>query len=572
MKNKDYDFAGWVTKNDIRCTDGVVIKHGAFKDNDQKKVPLVWNHNHNTPGNILGHIILHNRDEGVYGYGYFNESEEAKDAKTLIQHGDINHMSIGANKIKRQGTNVVHGRIYEVSLVLAGANPGALIEDVMQHSDDDEEVPTGKVIIYTDTLIHSADSIKEHIEPNGEDDLQMADKDKTIGDVLDTLSDEQMSAVEALLANVIDTDIEQSDDLEGNKDTDEDPEDNPLEKDDETMKHNVFNGAQPANDKGEVLTHSEIEAVFADAIKGSTLKTSMLEHGITNIEMLFPDATTVAGSPFIWRDRNTAAKQIVDAIHKSPFSRVKTIIADFTEDEARARGYIKGKEKIEQVFKLLKRETTPQTVYKKQKLDRDDIVDITDFDVVAFINMEMDMMLREELGRAILVGDGRLVSSPDKIKEDKIRPIISDDDLYTIKKEFTDETDLAENVVLGMIDYKGSGAPTGYIDPTLLAKYRLQKGTDGRWLSGHILSNQEVASELGVSKLVPTTLMEGKGLLVVNLSDYTVGSTKGGEVTTFEDFDIDFNQHKYLIETRLCGALTKLHSAIHFKPKAPVGE
>lgn len=560
MKNKDYDFAGWVTKNDIRCTDGVVIKHGAFKDNDQKKVPLVWNHNHNTPGNILGHIILHNRDEGVYGYGYFNESEEAKDAKTLIQHGDINHMSIGANKIKRQGTNVVHGRIYEVSLVLAGANPGALIEDVMQHSDDDEEVPTGKVIIYTDTLIHSADSIKEHIEPNGEDDLQMADKDKTIGDVLDTLSEEQMSAVEALLANVIDTDIQQSDDLEG----DEDPQNNPDEEDDETMKHNVFNGAQPANDKGEVLTHSEIEAVFADAIKGSTLKTSMLEHGITNIEMLFPDATTVAGSPFIWRDRNTAAKQIVDSIHKSPFSRVKTIIADFTEDEARARGYIKGKEKIEQVFKLLKRETTPQTVYKKQKLDRDDIVDITDYNVVNFVNMEMKMMLTEELARAAMVGDGRLVSDESKIQDDKIRPIISDDDMYTIKKTTTGAASAIEDVIKAMAEYQGSGSPTLYASPAFVAELRLLKAQDGRFLFGDIPSKEAIATRLGVKAIVESTFFTD-GFLLVNLADYTFGATKGGEITNFDDFDIDFNQYKYLIETRLSGALTIPKSAIYFR-------
>lgn len=553
MGKRKYDFAGWVTKNDIRCSDGVVIRHGAFRDNDGKKVPLVWQHNHSDPTNVLGHIVLEHRDEGTYGYGYFNETDSAEHAKTMVKHGDIDSMSIGARKIKKKAQDVIHGMIYEVSLVLSGANPGAVI---LEHSDSFDDEYDDTSIIYTPLKLEHSEEEEDNMDTK---ELELEHAEKTVGDVLNTFSEEQMNALEIIVAQTIE-------ELQGGTSVKHSVFDN-----EDTLEHSFNEGA---------LLHMDFQDVMESAQKLGSLKAGIqhtagddqILHGITNIELLFPDAHLLDKTPQIKKDDNTGAIEILNATTKSPFSRLKTRYADFTEEEARARGYIKGAQKLEQIFSIAQRETTPQTVYKKQKLDRDDIVDITDFDVVAFINMEMDMMLREELGRAILVGDGRLVSSPDKIKEDKIRPIISDDALYTIKKEFTDEKDLAENVVLGMIDYKGSGAPTGYIDPTLLAKYRLQKGTDGRWLSGHILSNQEVASELGVSKLVPTTLMEGKGLLVVNLSDYTVGSTKGGEVTTFEDFDIDFNQHKYLIETRLCGALTKLHSAIHFKPKAPVGD
>lgn len=336
MPKEKYDFAGWVTKNDTRCSDGVVIKHGAFKDNDQKTVPLVWNHNHSEPTNVLGHVMLHNDEKGVYGYGYFNETDEARHAKELIKHGDISAMSIGANRIKKQGQNVIHGMIYEVSLVLRGANPGALIETVMAHSDD--SVETDKAIIYTGNLIHSADDILEQQE---EEVQHMAEK--TIGDILDTLNEEQMNAVEALIANVIeDEDISQND-----------------EDGDDYMKHNVFNG--PVQEEG-VLTHSDIQAVFDDAKKMGSLKEAMLEHSITNIEYLFPDAQVVSGAPFIYKDQRTSTEQIMNAIHKSPFSRVKTIIADLTAETARARGYIKGAEKFEQVFSLLTRSTDPQTI------------------------------------------------------------------------------------------------------------------------------------------------------------------------------------------------------------------
>ena len=542
MPKEKYDFAGWVTKNDTRCSEGVVIKHGACKDNDQKTVPLVWNHNHSEPTNVLGHVMLHNDEKGVYGYGYFNETDEAKHAKELIKHGDISAMSIGANRIKKQGQNVIHGMIYEVSLVLRGANPGALIETVMAHSDD--SVETDKAIIYTGNLIHSADDILEQQE---EEVQHMAEK--TIGDILDTLNEEQMSAVEALIANVIEDDISQNDDEGGEDD----------------MKHNVFNG--PVQEEG-VLTHSDIQAVFDDAKKMGSLKEAMLEHSITNIEYLFPDAQVVSGAPFIYKDQRTSTELIMNAIHKSPFSRVKTIIADLTAETARARGYIKGAEKFDQVFSLLTRSTDPQTIYKRQKLDRDDIVDITDFDVVGFVGKEMKMMLLEEVARAVLVGDGRNIASPDKIKADKIRPIISDNDLYTIKKDVKTvggkvTIDVIPAIIKALAEYEGSGTPTMYCHPALVADLRLLTAVDGRFLFGDIPTKEAIAARLGVSSIVETTFMADKTALFVNLNDYTLGSTKGGEVTNFEDFDIDFNQYKYLIETRLSGALTIPKSAIY---------
>lgn len=549
MPKEKYDFAGWVTKNDTRCSDGVVIKHGAFKDNDQKTVPLVWNHNHSEPTNVLGHVMLHNDEKGVYGYGYFNETDEAKHAKELIKHGDISAMSIGANRIKKQGQNVIHGMIYEVSLVLRGANPGALIETVMAHSDD--SVETDKAIIYTGNIIHSAEDVLEQQE---EEVQHMAEK--TIGDILATLDEEQMSAVEALIANVIEDDISQNDDEGGEDD----------------MKHNVFNG--PVQEEG-VLTHSDIQAVFDDAKKMGSLKEAMLEHSITNIEYLFPDAQVVSGAPFIYKDQRTSTELIMNAIHKSPFSRVKTIIADLTAETARARGYIKGNEKLDQVFSLLTRSTDPQTIYKRQKLDRDDIVDITDFDVVGFVGKEMKMMLLEEVARAVLVGDGRDIASPDKIKADKIRPIISDDNLYTIKKDVDTvggevTIEVIPAIIKALAEYEGSGTPTMYCHPALVADLRLLTAVDGRFLFGDIPTKEAIAARLGVSSIVETTFMPDKAALFVNLNDYTLGSTKGGEVTNFEDFDIDFNQYKYLIETRLSGALTIPKSAIYLTVTAAV--
>lgn len=553
-EEKKFDFAGWVTKNDIKCTDGVTIKHDAFRGNDGQKVPLVWNHNYNQPENVLGHVVLHNVDSGVYGYGYFNDTETAKSAKELVKHRDINSMSIGARKLKRSGTDIVHGSIYEVSLVLAGANPGATIDMVMEHSDSDE---ISEAVIHTDNIIHSADDIvppiKEGVDVKVKDDELQHNEEKTIQDVIDGMTEEQQNAVYALVGMIAEGD------------------DN--EEDDEKVKHNVFDN-QTNND--EVLKHS-LNEVLQAAVTGkvSSLKDvfasqndDTLTHGINSIEMLFPEAhqSTNGAAPILWKDPNTAYESILNATAKSPFSRIKTTVADLTEEEARAKGYIKGNMKKEQFFSLIRRTTTPTTVYKKQKLDRDDIVDITDFNVVAFINSEMKMMLKEEIARALLVGDGRDIDSEDKINEQNIRPIISDNEFFTIQKAFASADKFIESVLLAMKEYRGSGSPTMYIDPAVLTNVKLLKGTDGRYLAGHIPTNAELAALMGLSGIVETSFMHGKGAIIVNLRDYTLGATKGGEITNFDDFDIDFNQYKYLIETRLCGALTMPKSAIYLAP------
>ena len=558
MSKRKYDFAGWVTKNDIKCSDGVVIKQGAFKDNDGAKVPLIWNHGYNSPNNVLGHVILAHKDQGVYGYGYFNDTPEGQNAKKMVNHGDITNMSIGARKIKRTGTDVVHGNIYEVSLVMAGANPGATIETTMAHSEDGTE----EAIITLNTLIHSGEDVLD------DDKIEeITHSEKTLGSVIKTMNAEQQEAVYSLLGIIADAkagaeeeEIKQSDD----------------KGDEEIMKQNVFDNDK--KDQTETLKHGFNEAVSqAIAGKGS-LKDALaayktpdgetLQHGINSIEMLFPEAynTTNGNVPLIYKDPNTAYKEILNGVTKSPFSRVRTLVADLTEDEARAKGYIKGNMKKEEFFSLIKRVTTPTTVYKKQKLDRDDIIDITDFDVVSFMNMEMRMMLEEELARAVLVGDGRDVSAEDKINEQHIRPIITDNDFFTIKKAYAAVDKFEETIITAMSEYRGSGLPTMYIDPTLLAVIKLLKGTDGRYLTGNIPTDAELAARYGLRGIVPTTFMVGKGALVVNLSDYNLGATKGGQITNFDDFDIDFNQYKYLIETRLSGALTMPKSAIHLAP------
>lgn len=544
---KDYDFAGWVTKNDIRCADGVTIKRDAFQHNNNQTVPLVWNHDSSSPTNILGRVVLQNQPEGVYGFGTFNETEDAQHAKELIKHGDINAMSIGARKVKRNGTDVIHGLIYEVSLVMAGANPGAKIETVMAHSDNDD---TESSIIYTDCLLHSAEDVVELKHKEETDEMPTENEEKTIGQVLDTMTEEQQEAVEALVAYT----IEQMED---------EIEQSVLEEGEETMKHNVFESSR----NEETLQHAaNFTAALNEAITNEgKLSDSLLAHSITNIEYLFPEAKIVGDAPQVYRDRNTSAMHIVDGVHKSPFARLKTLIADLTDEEARARGYIKGNEKLEQVFELLYRTTDPQTIYKKQKLDRDDVIDITDYNIVAFIQTEMKFMLKEEIARAILVGDGRVVSSPDKIKEDKIRPIISDDDFYSIKKDITGGiAGVIEAVIKGKAEYQGSGVPELFMHPLDVADLKLLKKTDGSFLFGDIPSEAAMATRLGVKSIVPTTFLEQGKMIMVNLADYTLGSTKGGEVTNFDDFDIDFNQYKYLIETRLSGALMVPKSAIVF--------
>lgn len=566
-EKKKFDFAGWVTKNDIRCADGVTIKHGAFKDNDQMSVPLVWNHNSSIPSNILGHMILHNKPEGVYGYGFFNESDYAETAKGLVHHGDISAMSIAANKLKKMGQDVVHGMIYEVSLVLAGANPGALIEDVIRHSDTGEELATDKVIIHTAIELEHAE--EGEIELGGNNDMA---GEKTIGDVMDTLNEEQAQAFEVLLAAAIgdgeDEELEQS--FEDEKELKHTQEGG------EFMKSNVFDQHgqnQAVTEDGTVITHALLGTVLEDAQKSGSLKESMLEHGINSIDMLFPEAdmSTNGNTPIIYRDPNTQYDKILSKVTKSPFAKVRTLLADLTEDEARAKGYIKGKFKKEEFFSLIKRKTAPGTIYKKQKLDRDDIIDITDFDVVQFMSHEMRFMLEEEIARAILVGDGREVDDDDKINEDTIRPVVTDNDFFTIQAQYANAAGFVEAVILAMADYRGSGLPTLYINHTLLSQVKLLKGTDGRYLTGSIPSNADLATQMGIGEILPTSLMGAGQAVLVNLRDYQLGATKGGQITNFDDFDIDYNQYKYLIETRLSGALVLPKSAINFSTAVVTG-
>ena len=574
MATNDYDFAGWVTKNDLLCSDGVVIKHNAFAGNDGAKVPLVWEHVHDNPTNVLGHVILHNRDKGVYGYGYFNGTDQAQHAKNLIEHGDISSMSIAANKIQKRGQDVVHGNIFEVSLVLAGANPGALIEPLMAHGQESNE----EAIIHTGNLLHAADDVEDMDDNKGTQidktvlDNLTPDQQEAIGKLLaaaessaalDNLTDEQKAVVEAMLDNAYDASENNQNGGKPEQNQNQNPDDK-KKKGDDTMKHNVFNGG----DEGQnTLTHSQLNEIISSAInEKSTLKDVMLEHSITNVEQLFPEVHDTNMPPAFVRQSNTNADAIVNAAGKSPFSRVRSRFANLTEDEARARGYVKGKQKKEQVFGMLKRETFPQTVYKKQKLDRDDIVDITDFDVVNWINQEMRFMLTEEIARAILVGDGRDSSSEDKIQEDHIRPIVSDADFFTMKATAKDTgLGLLETVTKSMAEYQGSGTPSMYINPLTLASIKLTVDGQGRFLYGNggFPTDQTIASMFNVKEVVATSYIPQNAVLIVNLSDYQLGSTKGGEVTTFDDFDIDFNQYKYLIETRLSGALVQPHSALY---------
>ena len=567
MSNREYDFAGWVTKNDIKCSDGVTIKQDAFRDNDGQKVPLVWNHNYDSPNNVLGHVILEHQDKGVYGYGYFNSTADAESAKEMVKHGDISSMSIGARKLKRNGSDIIHGSIYEVSLVLAGANPGAMIETVMKHNDNGDEE---EGIMFPGTLIHSHDDIlknskeeKDLVVKKEEENLQHAEQ--TIGDIIDTMNDAQKEAVYALIGMVAE---ESEDDI----DEDEEVQQSGIEKGDgEVMKHNVFSTVE--NHKEQQAIKSNANEVLKHAMrdKANSLRDYLAQedetitHGINSIEMLFPDAaqSTNGNTPILYKDSNTGYLEILNGVSKSPFSRVKTLVADLTEEEARAKGYIKGNMKKEEFFSLIKRTTSPTTVYKKQKLDRDDIIDITDFDVVGFMNVEMRMMLEEEIARALLVGDGRDFSADDKINEAHIRPVIGDHEFFTIQKAFPNAGGFIEAVITAQADYRGSGRPNMYIDPTLLSAVKLLKATDGRFLFGDIPSDEAIANRLGLNKIVPTTFMSGRGAVIVNLRDYTLGASKGGQITNFDDFDIDFNQYKYLIETRLSGALTQPKSAIH---------
>lgn len=585
MHSKNYDFAGYVTKNDILCSDGVTIKQNAFMQSHGTKVPLVWNHDYNSPNNVLGHVVLQQTDLGTYGYGYFNDTEEAQNAKEMVRHGDIASMSIGARKIQRQGNNVVHGEIYEVSLVLAGANPGATIDTVMSHSDNGD---TEKGLIYTAQLIHSADDIPEETGEDPimeDDDMYEDDRDELVG-ILDEMSDEEFDEfVDGLDAEELEalSEVYGSDDDDYEDDAEEDDyEEDDYDEEDDSVKHNIFDGLE---DQGEILTHADQAVILDGAITGKvdSFKDYLLQagydeatqkagtdYGISNIEYLFPEVHELDRTPKFLMDQNTAFRTIIDGVTKVPFSKIKTRYFDIdVEDEKqRAKGYVKGTRKVDEVIKVLKRETYPTTIYKKQKLDRDDIIEITDFDVVAQLNAEMRILLEMELARCILIGDGRDTGSEYKIDEEKIRPIVSDDEVYSIKGDYDSAEKFVESVIKIMPEYQGIGGPKMFIDPTLLADIKLLKGTDGRWLNGHIATNQELAMQMGVSSIVETSFLKGKGTaIIVNLADYAVGSTKGGQLTSFNDFDIDFNKYKYLIETRLSGALRAPKSAIVLNKK-----
>lgn len=601
---KNYDFAGYVTKNDIQCSDGVTIRHDAFNVNNQKTVPLVWQHDHNDPTNVLGNIELETRPDGVYGYGTFNKTEKAESAHELIKHGDITSMSIAACRIKKHGNDVIHGLIYEVSLVLAGANPGAVIEQVLSHSEEDGE----SAIIYTDNQIHSKETALEIDLENGGSTMNHSDSgasqasssatssasssssqaassasqaqgasDETIGDVLNTLNEEQMAAVEALVAQLV-GDTDDGSQAPAGKDG----QVQHSEKGGITMQNNVFdkNGEGTEAAAAATLTHSELDGLVQGAAKSKagSLREYIagnlpeeLEHsgvagtdyGVKGIEQLFPDYKSYTNAPQVLDDQNMAAQQILDGTSKTPFSRVKTVYTDVTDDaKARARGYIKGNQKLDSVYSVLHRTTEPQTVYVRNKLDRDDIIDITDFDVVAWVQAIMKAKLTQELAKAVIIGDGRQASDNDKIKADHIRPILGDDELYTMKATAATIDDLFGTVIKSRINYQGSGQPTMYVHPSLMANLLLLRDKENRFLFGDIPSTEAMAARFRVKAIVESTIIPVDRALIVNLADYGIGSTKGGEVTSFDDFDIDFNQYTYLNETRLSGALKAPKSAI----------
>lgn len=626
---KDYDFGGYATRNDLLCGDGRTIRKNAFIGNDGQQVPLVWNHEHNNPDAVLGHAILENRSDGVYAYCTFNDTPQGRNAKELVQHGDVRSLSIWANQLKQIGKDVIHGVIRELSLVLAGANPGATIDFVMAHGEDGED---GLYANYDESalvIMHKADDKETNnkeankAEEKGEEtvakETNKPESEETLEDVFNTLSEKQKTAVYALIGAAIkeaknkavkhsdDTNdeevIEHADTEEDAKEDDEDEtvgdvfdtltekqktavyaligeavKANEKEGGNATMKHNVFDQETEMNEEN-VLTHSEMMEIIDEAKSKGSLRNTVLSHGIEDIEFLFPDAKNMTNTPeFIKRDTGWVAG-VMAGVHKSPFSRIKSVFADITEAEARAKGYVKGNEKTDELFSLLKRITTPTTVYKKQSIDRDDVVDITDFSVISWIKAEMRMMLDEEIARAILVGDGRSSSSPDKIIETSIRPIWTDEDTYTVKAAInvtgeTTDDDKAKAFIKACIksrkNYKGTGNPVMYMTEDMLTNCLLLEDNTGRIIYDTI---DKLATRLRVSKIVTVPVMENLTRVVgsnthelagiyVNLQDYNVGADKGGAVNMFEDFDIDYNKEKYLIETRCSGALIKPFSAV----------
>ena len=624
-KAAGYDFAGWVTKNNVKCADGRIIRHNAFKDQDGTKVPLVWMHQHGGIENVLGNVLLQNRPEGVYGYGSLNESEAADMARIILKHDDVTSMSIYANNLTSHGSDVIHGTIREVSLVLAGANPDAKIDQVVVHSDSDENElylfndedntlrhsDTGDILfepVDENVIVHADDNKEGDVADNKTDDnfedtksketettkSEGAD-DKTIADVVDTMSEEQKTAMYYLIGQAL-----KSNGASDSKtyDTDSDEEDN--------VKHNVFDNEYDEGTQNDVLVHDAMNEIISGAQSGYSMRKVFNDYvaghqddgageavahaatyGVDPVDYLFPDAKTINATPeFIKRDTGWVS-QLMNRVHHTPFSRVKSIFADITADEARARGYMKGKLKKEEVFTLLKRTTTPTTIYKKQKMDRDDVIDITDFDVIAWLKGEMRGMLDEEIARAILVGDGRMTDDDDHIPEDHIRPIWKDAELYTINSVIElegseTEDDLAKTFIRTAIkarkDYKGSGNPVLFTTEDFLTDMLLLEDKIGHPLYDSV---EKLATKLRVSQIVTVEVMEGltrevEGKtrtlmgIIVNPADYNVGADRGGAINMFDDFDIDYNQQKYLIETRCSGALIKPYSAIAIEsaPKA----
>ena len=571
-KPEKYDFSGWATRNDIRCSDGRTIRRGAFAEQDGTTVPLVWNHNHADADNVLGHAILENRDQGVYAYCFFNNTKQGNNAKELVTHGDICSLSIFANQLKQNGGDVIHGAIREVSLVLAGANPGAKIENIMAHGDNSEE----EAIIYNDSdeinLAHSEEKEK----------MEEENKEKTVKDVIDSMTEEQRNVMYALIGEAIESTKGELDDDQSNEEENK-------------MKHNAFeNEDQTKKEETQTLSHSEFMEIVSEAKRKGSMKDAFLEHNITeipylahsitNVGNLFPESKAVSRVPEIVDRDQTWVGNVMASVKHTPFSRVKSFYANITADEARAKGYVKGAKKVEEVITALKRTTDPQTVYKLQKMDRDDVIDITDFDVVAWLKGEMRGKLDEEIARAILIGDGRSSSSADKVDPLKIRPVYQDDTTYTIKRILTrasgaDDSAFAKafikDVVKSRKEYKGSGNPTLYTTEDMLTSMLLIEDTTGRVIYDTI---EKLKTALRVRDIVTVPVMENVGRedtgakkkwnllgVLVNLNDYNVGADKGGSVNMFDDFDINYNKYEYLIETRCSGALVKPYSAITFE-------
>ena len=657
----NYDFCGWATRNDLKCSDGRIIRRDAFKHNDGMTVPLVWNHDHTDPYRVVGHALLENRDEGVYAYGKFNSTDLGKTAKIYVEHGDITQLSIYANQLKQQGPNVLHGAIKEVSLVLAGANPGAFIENVIKHGEESDEeayIFTGENI----SLYHSDDDdeatevtevddneeevtediVDDNVEEKGEEEMveetnkiehaEKEEKEETVADVFNTFTEKQKTVVYAMIGQALeDAGVEMDGDdddtekdvkhAESEEDDSEETvadvfntfsekqktvvyaligqalEDAGVEADDESkggnnnMKHNVFEHDEMVEEN--VLTHSDMVSILEDAKRNGSLKEAILQHGIEEIGVLFPDNKSLDKEPqFIKRD-DTWVADVLGSVHHTPFARIKSIFADVTMDTARAKGYAetrKGKIKYEEVFKLLKRTTNPTTVYKKQKLDRDDVLDINDFSVIPWLKAELRMMLNEELARAILIGDGREIDNEDKIDEECIRPIWKMEELFTVKEVIEmEESATADAKARAFIKaaiksrkkYKGSGNPVMFMPEDMLTDCLLIEDTNQRVIYDTV---EKLAAALRVRKIVPVPVMENLtrteddvtytlGGIYVNLNDYNVGTDKGGEINMFDDFDIDFNQYKYLMETRCSGSLVKPHSAvaIEFAPANVAG-